>query len=74
MLEMFNSKVFGFIFLKFLVTYSVNEEVIIHENDMSVQMQQYVIARAKQIIESETDLNIAAKKVSHEMNDEFGKS
>jgi hypothetical protein len=37
-------------------------------------MQQYIIARAKQIIESETDLNIAAKKISYEMNDKFGKS
>jgi len=71
---MFNSKVLGLIFLIFLFAFCINEGVIIHKNDMSVHMQQYVIARTKQIIESETDLNIAAKQLSHEMNDKYGKN
>jgi hypothetical protein len=71
---MFNSKVLGLIFLKFLFAFCINEEVIIHKNDMSVQMQQYVIAQTKHIIESETDLNIAAKQLSHAMNDKYGKN
>ncbi len=37
---MFDSKVLGLIFLKFLFVFCINEEVIIHKNDMSVQMQQ----------------------------------
>ncbi len=71
---MFNSKILGLVFLKFSVAFCINAEVIIHKNDMSIQMQQYVIARTKQIIESETDLNIAAKQLSHAMNDKYGKN
>jgi len=71
---MFNSKVLGLIFLKFLFAFCINEEVIIHKNDMSIQMQQYVIDRAIQTFESQTDLNIAAKIISYEMNNKFGKN
>jgi hypothetical protein len=71
---MINSKVLGLIFFKFIFVFCINEEVIIHKNDMFVQMQKYIIARTKQIIKSEKDLNIAATKISHSMNDKFGKN
>jgi hypothetical protein len=41
---------------------------------MSFQMQQFVIVRAKQKIESKTGLNVAAKQISYEMNNKFGKN
>jgi hypothetical protein len=71
---MFNLKVLGLIILQFSVAFCINEEVIIHKNDMSIQMQQYVIDRAIQTFESQTDLNIAAKIISYEMNIKFGKN
>jgi len=40
---------------------------------MDTLMEQHVIAEALIITETETDLNIAAKKLSNEMNIKFGK-
>ncbi len=48
--------------------------VVVHKNEMSLQMEHFVITKALLITGTETNLNIVAKNISNEMNNKFGKS
>jgi len=69
---MFNIKLFCLILLQFSGILCINEDLKIHKNGLNKEMEQHVIAQALTITETEKDLNIAAKKISNEMNTKFG--
>lgn len=71
---MLNLTLFCFIYSQFLYVFCITDEVGVHKNEMSVQMEHFVIAKALLITRTKNNLNIVAKNISNEMNNKFGKS
>jgi hypothetical protein len=58
--------------LQIIYVICFNDEIKIFKNEMTLEMEQHVIAEALLITKHESDLNTIAKKLSNEMNKEFG--
>ncbi len=72
-LKMLTLTLFHFISLQFLFFFHDNYDVEVHKNEMSVQMEHFIIATVLLITGTEGNLNIVAKNISIKMNNKFRK-
>jgi hypothetical protein len=70
---MLSLKLFFLIIFQLSFIFCVEQELKIHKNEMSEKMTIHVIAQALTLLETETNLNIIAKKLKNDMNEKFGK-
>jgi hypothetical protein len=74
LIDMTNLTLFCFSFLQFLAVFAFKDDIGFHKTDMSIEMEQYVIAQSLLISGNESDFNNVAKKISNGMNKKFGKN